>query len=195
MKDSFYYFFSTVPQVLGGVMALFGVFVIFRIQSIKEQMYLYGKEIMSDFNYKFLAIDRSENNKETIKKIFSETYDTLGDCVQLKDFNMMYKIYSNFRKVYTTIDYGLLNYEKGFFQLYTTFRFLINWAIISSITTGITILFCISLIPYEKDLINNQWLLQKIYLLTVILAVIVFILLIIILIVALKEKKIKYNNL
>jgi hypothetical protein len=38
MENSFYYFFSAVPQVLGGVLALFGVFVVFKVQSLKSQL-------------------------------------------------------------------------------------------------------------------------------------------------------------
>jgi len=35
MSNSFYYFFSTTPQVLAAILALFGVFVIFKIQTLE----------------------------------------------------------------------------------------------------------------------------------------------------------------
>jgi hypothetical protein len=38
MENSFYYFFSATPQVLGGILALFGVFVIYRIQAITSEL-------------------------------------------------------------------------------------------------------------------------------------------------------------
>ena len=43
MSDSFYYFFSATPQVLGGILALFGVFVIFKIQTIKAELIASGQ--------------------------------------------------------------------------------------------------------------------------------------------------------
>ena len=38
MKDSFYYFFSATPQVLGAILALFGVFVIFKIDNLYKRL-------------------------------------------------------------------------------------------------------------------------------------------------------------
>ena len=46
MENSFYYFFSAVPQVLGGVLALFGVFVLYKIQTLKDEQV----SIASDIN-------------------------------------------------------------------------------------------------------------------------------------------------
>jgi hypothetical protein len=46
MENSFYYFFSAVPQVLGAILALFGVFVIFKIDLIKNQLLGVGKALI-----------------------------------------------------------------------------------------------------------------------------------------------------
>ncbi len=45
MNNSFYYFYSATPQVLSGVLALFGVFVIFKIQTIKSEILSIGLNI------------------------------------------------------------------------------------------------------------------------------------------------------
>ena len=76
MESSFYYFFSSTPQVLGGVLALFGVFVIFKIQALKDELLVQASDIR-DFAHSFsdkndtheTRIHRNNVNRIIAKKI------------------------------------------------------------------------------------------------------------------------------
>ena len=50
MSNSFYYFFSATPQVLAGILALFGVFIIFKIQTLKSELIGIGQYILEKGN-------------------------------------------------------------------------------------------------------------------------------------------------
>lgn len=45
MTNSFYYFFSAAAQVLAAILALFGVFVIFKIQSLTSELLEEGRKL------------------------------------------------------------------------------------------------------------------------------------------------------
>ncbi len=49
MSNSFYYFFSAVPQVMGGILALFGVFIVFKIQAIESNIIGIGQSLLERF--------------------------------------------------------------------------------------------------------------------------------------------------
>ena len=73
-NNSFYYFFSTVPQVLGAVLALFGVFVIFKIQTIQQDLLGLAKSIMDEANNLYLRspltkISKGGSNEELLQRI------------------------------------------------------------------------------------------------------------------------------
>jgi hypothetical protein len=38
MENAYYYFFSATPQVLAGIIALFGVFVLFKLQALSNEL-------------------------------------------------------------------------------------------------------------------------------------------------------------
>ncbi len=44
-ENSFLYFYSTIPQVLGALIALFGVFLLFKFQSLNNSIISFGKQI------------------------------------------------------------------------------------------------------------------------------------------------------
>lgn len=52
--NAFLYFFSTIPQVLGALIALLGVFILFKFESIKNTIISFGMQFQDYFNEPFL---------------------------------------------------------------------------------------------------------------------------------------------
>jgi len=52
MENSFYYFFSATPQVLATILALFGFFLIFKIQALKDELIVKASDILEYVNHK-----------------------------------------------------------------------------------------------------------------------------------------------
>ncbi|MEI6048534.1 MAG: hypothetical protein WCS03_06515 [Bacteroidota bacterium] len=66
MENSFYYFFSSTPQVLGGIWALFGVFVLFKIQSLTTDLISISKELLYWLQHYSI---RSESNESLNERV------------------------------------------------------------------------------------------------------------------------------
>jgi hypothetical protein len=71
MSNSFYYFFSAVPQVLSGILALFGVFVIFKVQTLKSHLFGIVPAILNEMENESFLEDPPK--KEELKKQLIET--------------------------------------------------------------------------------------------------------------------------
>jgi hypothetical protein len=159
MDTSFYYFFSSTPQVLGAIMALFGVFVIFKIQSLVEVMLIIAKDIA-------LFIDKSyEGYEKSIKKILDAI-----DERNIKDLNITITSLSDglFSPVLTYelrpddfVAYG--NYKKRFATLHTIYNDLIKNTITTTFLTAIIIVVCLILLPFVRFLTEFPCLLFSIF--------------------------------
>ena len=87
MTNSFYYFFSSTPQVLGGVLALFGVFVIFKIQSIRSQLIGLARTMLQE--YHILEALRKDDILE-LKSAVELNYNENKDAVEYQKFNRLF---------------------------------------------------------------------------------------------------------
>lgn len=176
MSNSFYYFFSTVPQVLGGVLALFGVFVVFKIQTIKSELLGFGKFVSMEIKGHTDRVISSLENDDVAKQI-NNAVDS-GDIHEIKAiFHMI-----------NNHDYA--TYSNKYFEL---FEFLddlktetISWSTISVIL----IILCLLAFPFTNLIINCSIILYGSMFFTIILISICLIKLITILQKALKDSTI-----
>lgn len=154
MESSFYYFFSATPQVLGGILALFGVFVIFKIGAVKRQLLGLGSSVvdkLSDWQMKLGDIKLSTNNKtETIVDLIEKAVER-EDIVGLKRTLLLID----------NPDFGIIcgKYEK----LHEFHNNLIHKTIIGSIFTAFTILFCLTAIPFGSYINSHECLLKILF--------------------------------
>ncbi len=70
------YFFSTVPQVLGALLALLGVFIVFKMDAQKRQIMGHSQEII-DLNTGGTWLSLLSNDLVDLKKSFQVTFDRL----------------------------------------------------------------------------------------------------------------------
>jgi hypothetical protein len=169
MESSFFYFFSSDPQVLSGVLALFGVFVIFKIQTLKDELLVQANDIFEfirHFNDKNDTIEgdkrRHITNKLIFKKIQKKNINDLSillgfehdDLVRNNDqFKVLYRNYKSIHSIYQK---------------------LIADAVGSSIFDAIIIVICLAVIPFEKWIICNPVLLFCSYTVVILSIVILF---------------------
>ena len=86
MSNSFYYFFSAVPQVLAAILALFGVFVVFKIQNTETQLIAIGKSLKS---LVWDLIKKSTEFKLTKSKSTILYYGEFAEALDRNDINRM----------------------------------------------------------------------------------------------------------
>jgi hypothetical protein len=181
MDNSFYYFFSSTPQVLGGILALFGVFIIFKLQSLKTELLAISKSIYDKgwyLNQTFnnLKINKEGSNNSLLTRI-KELYES-NNIDQLKEKLSIMEANDNYDSARTK-----------YFLIYDNYRSLIKLTIIWSIFTSITIIICLGSIPFGCYILQHNTL-KHISFYTIILFIIIcFIGFIYILIKALKIDK------
>lgn len=153
MSNSFYYFFSAVPQVLGGILALFGVFVIFKIQTIKSELTGIGKAILaeSDMMIRISTIKFSKkvSNPEVVASIKSK--------IDRNDFKGL-------RLILELIEYKDYAESIGRYQIvYDFLQSLISTSIYFSIFTSFIIILCLTIIPFGCLILSHANLLYSVY--------------------------------
>jgi len=146
MGNSFYYFFSATPQVLGGILALFGVFVIFKIQNLKSQMIGIGQSIVNEIplDVRYLI---SLSDKEHTNTIIKD----LEKSIQGHDIK---NVRININRISNPY-YG--EYLNNFNGLYKFLHFLIKRTITWSIFTAGLIVLCLAVIPLGNYILNHSW--------------------------------------
>jgi hypothetical protein len=180
MTNSFYYFFSSTPQVLGGVLALFGVFVIFKIQSSRSLLLGIAQTIIDDSS-NFYRMDpvnfRLISDRLTITTVIQE----LQKAIQKGDM----KEIINTVKFIDNVNFTSL--KERYITTYHSLKSLIRSTIIWSIFTATVIVICLSIIPFEGYILNHTCILYTLFYLVILFVIGCFIGLISILISALKE--------
>ncbi|MGD0757050.1 MAG: hypothetical protein ABR927_18540 [Bacteroidales bacterium] len=162
MKDSFYYFFSATPQVLGGILALFGVFVLFKIQSLSTEMTTVISELFHFLKNQYLRF----NDDLRINK-GGDLLNELERSIQSKNItNLKSAIdtYSELLNNNATIE----NNVRKFNALNLVYRELINDTIRASIFTAIIIILCLAVIPFETLIICNSIILYFLFIAVII---------------------------
>ncbi|HVN57587.1 MAG TPA: hypothetical protein VMT63_04765 [Bacteroidales bacterium] len=150
INSSFYYFFSTTPQVLGAILALFGVFVIFKIQSMKSQLFGMGQTIIDDYWIKWgksnaLILNDNIGNDDIITELnlsisrnSLSSLDNTINLVENKEFALYVKSFNNMN---------------GFLKS------LVNETILWSAFTSLTLFISLLIIPCGNFLLSHKTLL------------------------------------
>jgi hypothetical protein len=136
MDNSFYYFFSAAPQVLAAILALFGVFVVFKIQSIKNQLIGIGQsiidEVQSPINWRDIYLTKQMKTDAFINALKKgiHGYDIKG--LQLNINLIESGFYEGHKKKYKTLSEFLDSLRKN--------------TIIWSIFTAAIIIICLTIL-------------------------------------------------
>lgn len=169
MENSFYYFFSATPQVLAGVLALFGVYVLFKLQQLTKELLLRAKEFKHLSQYTF-----DKNETEETKKLRVKVEAALDRCIiseNMADFKENIDI-SQKNNLYIgdkiTIRFNRFN------NLYKTYKRLKDGTIRLSCFTAIIIVICLTVIPLGKYLLNHIHLLYLMYFTVIACLIIIF---------------------
>jgi hypothetical protein len=147
MTNSFYYFFSATPQVLAAILALFGVFVIFKIRSLKSELIGIGKSLISNTtNYN----DQSDSLISIQIKVNANLALQNNDIEKLKS---TFDIFTN------KVNY---HYQK-FYKVYNSLQSLIKRTIFWSKITVVLIIICLSTIPFGDMILNNVYIFYSLF--------------------------------
>lgn len=137
MSNSFYYFFSAVPQVLAAILALFGVFVVFKIQTIKTQLRGIGQSIIDEAQ---LYVNW-RNNYFTSQMKAEQFINALKKAILGHDIKELQRLINIIESDHYEI------YKRKYNGLYDFLESLIKNTIYWSIFTAIIIIICLTLIP------------------------------------------------
>lgn len=138
MENSFYYFFSATPQVLSAVLALFGVFVLFKIQSLTTDLISIGKELLHWLQtYTVIMV-----NRESFEEISSLEID-ISKSILTRDITYLNKSIVKNKALKDTTS---LEIRYRFDNVYLIYKKLVDRTICSSIVTGIIIISCLLII-------------------------------------------------
>lgn len=179
-SNSFYYFFSAVPQVMGSVLALFGVFVLFKLSEVKSQMIGICKTIIKetiDYKYKdgtSLRLNEQLENSSFFKDL--TRYIERTDLVGLK----------RMLELITNMHFGIP--IRRYNDLFNFRKSLIIWTITFSILTTFNIISCLVCLTLGNQILNYESLLKWLFILTILLSTTCFSGLIFILIKSIGEK-------
>jgi hypothetical protein len=176
MENSFYYFFSATPQVLAGVLALFGVFIIFKIQNKTTELLSIASELKQ---YIFTYSDANDTNESrTARAIF---YSEI-------DWNIQNKKIIALERMLREDAEALVKHSERYLVLNATWDIaylglIINkkLTIYSSIITAVVIIVCLAIIPFGKLLISHTILLFFIFSIIILCTAVIFYILITIL--------------
>jgi len=145
-ENSFYYFYSTVPQVLAGGIALIGAFLIFFITESNKKMLI----ILED------TWDHVEKKSD---------YEKIWNLVIKKHTNLVEKTEYIEKKDYNLIFERIHEYSKGkdpiFNRYYRQFKIEFNLksdvatkGIRAVVLSGILMAICIFILPFVQGLIK-----------------------------------------
>lgn len=167
MSNSFYYFFSATPQVLGAVLALFAVVVIFKIQNLSDELLSIAKNILP------LIDDLIETEKNDVLRIKIQLYRQMTfDNIKSKNIkNIKHFVDVNSFK-FNDASYG--NYKEEFLSVYVLYVKIKNRVLNISIITAITIILCIAVIPFGEFILCHLILLYLIFGITILSASFIF---------------------
>lgn len=179
MENSFYYFFSATPQVLGGILALFGVFVIYKIQAITSEMKGICQYIIDESD----SIMRNEGNIK-ITNTLSDSGHILkinkaigrSDKKELKSL-LEYVVYKDFD-----------THKKKFIHEFNSQFSLTKNTIIWSAYTGFVIILCLTILSQGTFFLSHPQLLIAIFWIVILLIMLSFSGLIFILVKSLLEE-------
>jgi hypothetical protein len=161
MANSFYYFFSATPQVLGGILALFAVFVIFKIQILRSHLIGFGVSLL---NYSAILSQEQISDKcddFSFRNILKAS-TSINDVEGLKEH------------LNTITNPEYVAFKNEFNKVYDSLLRLIKSTIRWSIVTASTIILCLITIPFSCFILNYCWLLYDFYFIVIALSILCF---------------------
>lgn len=180
MSNSFYYFFSATPQVLAAILALFGVFVIFKIQTMKSELLSIGQAFF-DYIKHSIGPDSMRKDDDENRKIKNKIRIDVYKCLQSKDINELKLIIDKITNVDILQDGDFKIYKKRYVETHTKLRKLIDETIQSSKFTAFIIILCLATIPLGDLIIKHMYILYTLFIVVIICIFICFYKLILIL--------------
>jgi len=174
LSNSFYYFFSAVPQILGAVLALFGVFVLFKLQSLSTEII---GELPSFYN--FLNTRTIQEDQDAEERRIDLWYD-VEKGIRTK----------NIKALKTSVDANapaiakykdIIGYTEKFYKVYSEYDWLIKQTIRASTFTAAIIITCLVILPLSGLIIPHPYLLYGLFTITVLSVARTFTMLVIIL--------------
>ncbi len=162
--NSYFYFYSTIAQVLAGIIALFGVFILFRIKQINELLCGQGKALLIEY------YDENKKLKDGRDVIYQKLENV---CYPSPTY-----IFERIRKALARKDVKDINYhflhlakaEKtdSFIRDYTNYKKLLKeksilfFFTIGAIILSILIIIFSTIYIRSANLISNNYLLMNI---------------------------------
>ena len=154
MSNSFYYFFSSTPQVLGAILALFGVFVLFKIEIIKAHLIGIGKSIIKDKGT-YLS-DTFELTDNTILKDKAPKHDP--QIIDLK-MSIIKNDIKGLKSIIDKLDKELFSsYQKNYCETYESLKSLITCTVFWSVYTVILIIGCLTILSQGCYFLDHYYL-------------------------------------
>ena len=163
MVNSIYYTFSTIPQVLAGAVALFGVFVLYKIQVINSQLIGLGDALLRE-----VSPINDKGRIRKYKKILKDNFiyiERLQKAIYRKDIigikRWIYSIVDEVQKFDSTkTDVNLSNHgkrtvgnHKKQFELIEKYKKGLIITTICAITwSSLTILYTIIILPFTEKI-------------------------------------------
>lgn len=151
MDNSFYYFFSSASQVLGAILALFGVFVIFKIETIKAQLLGIGQSIIKDRGT--ILTDDYELADNTVLHDKAHKSDPQINNIKMSIIkNNINELKFNIEKLDKVI---YSSYQSSYKGVYKALKSLIASTVIWSIYTIIVIIGCLIILSQGVYFLNH----------------------------------------
>jgi len=185
MENAFYYFFSATPQVLGAILALFGVFVIFKIQNIKSQLYGIATSLLD-----VTSVSMKETGEIYGGLGTRPSYDIISDIKTSLNRNDIVSLKVAMDKLYHQT---FSDFRDSFNSLYKELNRLIIRTLVWSIYTCFLILVCLGIITFGPDITSDITLLYSVFFIILFLVTICFYGMIKILVIVLSEGVAKYT--
>jgi hypothetical protein len=169
MENSFYYFFSAVPQVLGGILALFGVFVLFKIQALTTELTSSATKL-ADYAYDY----SDKNDDSTILSIRNNFSKTLRTWINSRNIDKIkYILDMNADNKLKQAHY-YKSFSIEFDEGYRIYKELIRRTINSTAFTAGIIIFCLAIIPLGNWIICYPAILIAIFIAVIVCVIIAF---------------------
>jgi hypothetical protein len=169
MENSFYYFFSATPQVLAGILALFAVFVIFKVQSLTRELLALATYLHNTIENKF---DKDDNSDQKRKKV--DLAWAIKRNIETENIVQLHEAINNYNNEIHTDNKIYKIRKERFDTVYAKKQNLINDTIKASKITGFTIISCLGILPFGKIIICHTIIICTIFLVVLVYVGIIF---------------------
>jgi hypothetical protein len=145
LSNSFYYFYSATPQVLGGIMALFAVFVIFKIQALKDELLSLAQYLHNTLH----GISEKGESAEMQKKRGKLAWEIKRN-IEAKNIVQVYEAIKRYNDELHTTNKVYKVRKERFDDVYSIKENLVSDTITASTITAFIVLFCLGILPFGK---------------------------------------------